>query len=493
MSASTLVSAMFALLALCAAGLNVWLFAQRPREPSHLWLAVAAAGVVWLGTGYAALYCADTLAEAERAQLVALTAALPIVIGFSRFTTAFLQTQPGPLLGIAPLYTLAFVLLPTTYPPFFFTGEMVERRVEPFGDHYLQAGLTPAAVVVLILFIPLFGELVRHYLRNRDRIEGARLLAFALLFWGLCAATDILAFLGWLPTMHGMALGFCVFAFLFTGLLMRRFVAASTRVEASAEALALEVEERTRQLREKDLELAHGARMATVGALAAGLAHEINDPIAFASSNLNHLAGSWRTTDSATFDEVLGETRDGVERVRRVVSELLRLARRAETPEGPVDLREVVASILPIVQPEARWRARITTQLDPVPPVRGEERLLGQVVLNLVVNALHSIPEGQPERYTVRIETRFREGLVMLRVEDDGPGIAAEALPHLFDPFAPPRADLDGAELGLAVTHQLVARHRGRIDVETAPHGTSFTVELPPAPLEQETGAEAMP
>ena len=341
--------------------------------------------------------------------------------------------------------------------------------------------------------MPLFGELVGHYLRNRDRIEGARPLAFALAFWALCTTTDILAFLGWMPTIHGMAFGFCVFAFLFTGLLMRRFVAASSRVEASAEALALEVEERTRQLREKDLELAHGARMATVGALAAGLAHEINDPIAFASSNLNHLAGSWRTTDGVTFDEVLGETRDGVERVRRVVSELLRLARRAETPEGPVDLREVVASILPIIQPEARWRARITTQLDPVPPVRGEERLLGQVVLNLVVNALHSIPEGQPERYTVRIETRFREGLVMLRVEDDGPGIAPEALPHLFDPFAPPRADLDGAELGLAVTHQLVARHRGRIDVETGPQGTSFTVELPPAPLEHEAGVETSP
>jgi signal transduction histidine kinase len=182
-----------------------------------------------------------------------------------------------------------------------------------------------------------------------------------------------------------------------------------------------------------------------------------------------------------------------VERVRRVVSELLRLARRAESPEGPVDLRQVVTSILPIVQPEARWRARITTQLDPVPPVRGEERLLGQVVLNLVVNALHSLPENQPERYTVRIETRFREGLVVLRVQDDGPGIEKEALPHLFDPFAPPRADLGGTELGLAVTHQLVSRHRGRIDVETSAQGTSFTVELPPAPLEDDAGLEASP
>lgn len=493
MGAASLISAMFALLALCAAGLNVWLFAQRPREAAHLWLAVAAAGAVWLASGYAALYDAETLLEAQRAQLVALTAALPIVIGFSRFTNAFLQTKPGKLQRIAPIYTLSFVLLPTIHPPLFFSGEVALRSVEPFGESYVQASLTPLAVVVFSLFLPLFAELVRHYASNRDRIEGARPLAFALAFWALCAGMDILAFLGWLPAMHGMALGFCCFAFLFTGLLMRRFVAAASRVEASAEALQVEVEERTRLLREKDLELAHGARMATVGALAAGLAHEINDPIAFASSNLNHLAGSWRTTDVTGFDEVLGETRDGVERVRRVVSELLRLARRAESPEGPVDLRQVVMSILPIVQPEARWRARITTQLDPVPPVRGEERLLGQVVLNLVVNALHSLPENQPERYTVRIETRFREGLVVLRVQDDGPGIEKEALPHLFDPFAPQRADLGSTELGLAVTHQLVSRHRGRIDVETSAQGTSFTVELPPAPLEEDTGLEASP
>jgi signal transduction histidine kinase len=493
MGVASLVSAMFALLALFAAGLNIWLFAQRPRERAHLWLAVAAAGVVWLASGYAALYDAETLLEAQRAQLVALTSALPIVIGFSRFTNAFLQTQPGRLQRYAPAFTLAVVLLVTLHPPLFFTGEVVVRRIEPFRESYPQGQLTPLAALVMAMFLPLFGEMVRHYLRNREGIDGARPLAFALVFWALCALTDILAFLGWMPTLHGMALGFCCFAFLFTGLLMRRFVAAASRVEASAEALALEVEERTRLLREKDLELAHGARMATVGALAAGLAHEINDPIAFASSNLNHLAGSWRSTDAAGFDEVLNETRDGIERVRRVVSELLRLARRAESPEGPVDLRQVVASVLPIVQPEARWRARLVTQLDWVPPVRGEERLLGQVVLNLLVNALHALPEGQPERHSVRIETRFREGQVVLCVQDDGPGIEKEALPHLFDPFAPPRAELGGAELGLAVTHQLVSRHRGRIDVETGPQGTRFTVELPPAPLEDAAGLEASP
>jgi signal transduction histidine kinase len=486
MSAASLLSATLALLALCAAALNLWLFAQRPREVAHLWLAVAAAGVVWLASGYAALYDAESLAEAQRAQTVAITAALPIVVGFARFTTAFLQAPPGPLLRFAPAYALAFVLVPTLHPPFFFSGQAISARVGPFGDSYVMATLSPLAAVVLAPFLPLFAELVLHYLKNRHRVEGARPLAYALLFWALCAASDIAAFQGWLPSLHGMAVGYCSFAFLFTALLMRRFVGAAARLEVSTEARELEVEERTRQLREKDLELAHGARMATVGALAAGLAHEINDPIAFASSNLSHLARSWRSLDTTGFDEVLSETRDGVERVRRVVSELLRLARRGEGPEGPVDLRRIVESILPIVQPEARWRAQITTRLDPVPAVRGEERLLGQVVLNLVVNALRSIPEGQPERHTVRIETRLRDGCVVLRVSDDGPVIPAEVLPHLFDPFAPARAGMDGAELGLAVTYQLVARHRGRIGVETSALGTVFEVELPQSAPEAE-------
>ena len=123
--------------------------------------------------------------------------------------------------------------------------------------------------------------------------------------------------------------------------------------------------------------------------------------------------------------------------------------------------------------------------------MRGEERLLGQVVLNLVVTALRSIPEGQPERHTVSIETHFREGSVVLRVLHDGPAIAAAALPHLFDPFAAQRADLDGTELGLAVTHQLVNRHRGRIDVESGPDGTYFEVALPPAVLDADAADAA--
>jgi signal transduction histidine kinase len=480
MGPAALLTASFALLAFCAAIFNLWIFAQRPRERAHLWLAVAAAGVSWLAAGACALYGADTLTRAQEAQLVSLTGALPIVIGFKRFTEAFLQTRSGPLLRIAPYYALAVVLVPTLEPSIFFSGE-VGRAHGPFGESYVFAVLTPVSGLVMLGFMPVFAELIWTYAKNpRHRTDG-RLLAVALAIWSLCTVNDIAVNHVGFRSIHLMSFGFLVFACIFTGILMRRFVEANARLEASAEALQAEVDERTRRLRESDLALAHGARMATVGTLAAGLAHEINDPIAFVSSNLNQITRTWRTTDPGTFDEVLAESREGVERVRKVVSELLRLARRAEAPEGPVDLCRVVESILPIVRAESRWRARIATQLERVPLVRGEERLLGQVVLNLVVNALRSIPEGRPDAHEVKIETRFCEGAVVLRVHDDGPELAPHVLPRLFDPFAPPRPEAGGAELGLAVTHQLVARHRGRIDVETGLRGTTFSVHLPPA------------
>jgi signal transduction histidine kinase len=484
MSPAGLVTASFALLALCLAIFNLWIYAQRPREGAHLWLAVAATGAAWLAAGSSALYGASDLEGAQKAQLMAFASALPITVGFVRFTEAYLRQPVGPLLRLTPLYTAAVVLVPTLEPSWFFTGDAIAARVEPFGQPYVLAALSPLAIVAFAGFLPVFVEQIWTYARSPVLAQEARPLSIALAIWCACTVNDITAFLGIHHGPHLMSLGFCVFACLFTALLLRRFVEASARVEASAEALRAEVDERTRRLRESDLAVAHGSRMATVGALATGLAQDIREPIDVVTNNLNQLTGRWHDTESRDFERLLDETRESVERVRRVVSELLRLARRAEGPEGPVDLSRVVESILPIVGPESRWRARIATELHPVPPVLGEERLLGQIVLNLVVNALRSIPTGAPESHEVRIETRFADGAVLLRVHDDGPTLSPERVPGLFDPFAAPRAEGESPELGLAVTHQLVARHRGRIDVESGARGTTFSVHLPPAASE---------
>jgi signal transduction histidine kinase len=483
MSPAALYAWSFVLVALCLAVFNLWIYAQRPREAAHLWLAVAAAGAGWLATSASALYGANTLAEAQRAQLICFASALPMAVGFLRFTEAYLKRPASPLLRLAPLYTAAVVLVPTLEPAWFYTGRALAARVEPFGQQYVLAEFSTLATVAMVAFLPIFAEQIWTYARSPVAGREARHLSIALAVWSVCAVNDISALLGLHHGPHLMALGFCVFACMFTALLLRRFVGASARIEASAEALQAEVDERTRRLRESDLAVAHGARMATMGALASGLAQDIRDPIRLVTGNLDALARHWHDTAGPELDALLEQAREGVERVHRVVSELLRLARRPEGPEGPVDLGRVIESILPIVGPESRRRARIATRLDPVPPVQGEERLLGQIVLNLIVYALRSIPAGEPDAHEVRVETRFSEGAVLLRVHDDGPPIPHEQLPRLFDPFAAARAE-DGPELGLAVTHQLVAHHRGRIDVETGDQGTTFSVHLPPAAAE---------
>jgi signal transduction histidine kinase len=130
---------------------------------------------------------------------------------------------------------------------------------------------------------------------------------------------------------------------------------------------------------------------------------------------------------------------------------------------------------------EPASRARIVPDLAPVPPVAGDARLLGQLVLRLVQNALEAAPESDGAHSRVSVSTAFEDGCVRLRVRDAGPGIPADALPRIFDPFFSTKSSDRNPGLGLAVSRQIVSRHRGRIAVATGAEGTTFTVDLPPA------------
>ncbi len=479
MSISALITGAFAVFALCAAAFNLWLYWLRPRESAHLWLAVSALGMMWLGAGMAAMQQASTLAEAMRAQLVTVSGALPVVIGFLRFSSIFVGLRFAWLEWTCGAYALVAVLALNLDPQLFFTGE---TRVAAglFGERHIEAGLAPPFLSLMPGFAGMFIAVLLIYVKGRAKLESRRLLLGSIVVFTLCGLNDAATGAGVYQAPMLVPLGFGVFALGFTGMLVNRFVSAMERVELSASELHQVVEERTRALREKELELTHGARMATVGVLASGLAHEINNPVAFVTSNLRHLAESWRQSDVSSFDEVIGDTREGVDRIRRVVADLLRISRRGADDEVAVDLVRVIEGVLPVVQHEARWRARVTRALTPVPAVLGSEPMLSQIVLNLLVSALRSIPEGKPEENQVSIATYFEDGSVWLRVHDSGPPFRPDELANcgqaLFDP-------LGEASFGLAVTQQLVSRHRGRIDIRSDAGGNRFLVELPPAPV----------
>jgi len=262
--------------------------------------------------------------------------------------------------------------------------------------------------------------------------------------------------------------------------LVQSFVRSMKQAEQYASDLSASVEERGEELRRKERQLVHGERLAALGTLAAGVAHEINDPLAFVSSNLNRVEEIWSDpAERRDVPEILDECHDGLARLRGTVDELLRLARRRESETVRIDLAELVASVVPLVRAEGRFRARWTEFLNAVPPVRGDPGLLAQVALQLLLNAVRSVPEGAPGAHRIHVSTSSEGGRACLRVQDSGPPIPAAHLPQIFDPFGPLATEPDAPRLALAVTHQIVTSHGGEIEVESDAGGTLVSVSFP--------------
>jgi PAS domain S-box-containing protein len=228
------------------------------------------------------------------------------------------------------------------------------------------------------------------------------------------------------------------------------------------------------------------SRLAGLGTLAAGVAHEINNPLSYVVSNLAHLTnhlsripdrdGSLR----AEVLEPLAEAEDGARRVRDIVRQLGAFA-RADEGSGPVDPARVLRGALAVAGNEVRHRARIVTAIEPTPPVVASESRLGQVFLNLLVNAAQAIPDGSAEQHEIRVTLSGRGADVVLEVADTGNGMSAETRARIFEPFFTTRAP-GGSGLGLAIAHSIVTRLGGRIEVESSPgEGSVFRVVLPAA------------
>jgi signal transduction histidine kinase len=343
--------------------------------------------------------------------------------------------------------------------------------------------MSPLGAFASAGLVAFFLYWVAPYGRSRHRTDPAvRPLLAPCFLWLSFGVNDFLVSLGLYEAPYLLVYGYLALVVGISLVLVRRFVDTMDEVERLAGNLHVLVEARSAELRQKDLQLAQGEKMAAIGTLAAGIAHEINNPMAFVTSNLNRLEELWlKPEDAEDVEAILAECREGTARVRAIVSNLLQVARRGEGRSERVDLCGVVRSVLPIVQHEARFRAELRAELSPVSAVTGDAGLLGQVVLNLVLNALQSIVEGAPSRNRVVISTCEAGGLVQLRVEDTGSGIPSDVLPKIFDPFFTTKESGRGTGLGLAISYQIVSQHGGRIDVESSRSGSRFTVELPAA------------
>jgi signal transduction histidine kinase/CheY-like chemotaxis protein len=240
--------------------------------------------------------------------------------------------------------------------------------------------------------------------------------------------------------------------------------------------------------------LALSDRMASVGTLATGVAHEINNPLTYIMTNL---ACALEMVDegSAGRDsivELLREAAEGAERVRRVVRDLQTFARPQQDDVESLDPRTVIDSSINMAWNEIRHRAQLVKDYGPLPNVRVNRARLGQVILNLLINAAQAIPEGDVERHQVRIHTRTDpQGRVVIEVSDTGCGLSPEARTRMFEPFFTTKPVGVGTGLGLSICHSIVTSQGGSIEAESPPGGGCLMrITLPPAPEVQQQDLE---
>jgi PAS domain S-box-containing protein len=230
-------------------------------------------------------------------------------------------------------------------------------------------------------------------------------------------------------------------------------------------------------------------RMASMGALAAGVAHEINNPLAFVLNNVTYVerlltapgATALPAGDVEELHRALQETREGVLRMRDIVRDLRLFSRVDDAGPRWVDLEKVLTSAALLAGGEARERARLVRVTGPAPRVYGPEGRLLQVFVNLLVNAAQALPEGQAERHEIRLRTGTdASGRALVEVSDTGCGIPPEVMPRLFEPFFTTKPVGQGTGLGLSICHGIVSALGGRIEVESeVGRGSTFRVLLP--------------
>jgi len=224
-------------------------------------------------------------------------------------------------------------------------------------------------------------------------------------------------------------------------------------------------------------------RLTSMGTLAAGVAHEINNPLTFIMGNLAYLAGELETTageQGRELRQVVDEAQQGAERVRRIVRELRVFARGDDNTVGPMDMRQTLDQSIVMARTEIRHKARLVKTYEDVPQVNANAGKLGQVFLNLLVNAAQALPNGAAIHNEIQVRCFLKAEQVVVEVEDTGPGIPEEVLGRIFEPFFTTKPIGEGTGLGLAICHGIVTGLGGTIDVTSEIGvGTIFRVAMP--------------
>ena len=259
------------------------------------------------------------------------------------------------------------------------------------------------------------------------------------------------------------------------------FLLKPAEVEILTHRVSLLVERR-RMLAERNglqAQLMQTDRMAALGMLAAGVVHEINNPLTYVLSNLEYLEDQPEL--STEVKQIIGETRHGARQMASVVNHIKTFAHHGEAVRTRTDVTSLVEGTLKMSAVLIRQRAQLTREMGPIPDVEGLEFQLAQVFLNLLVNASQAIPEGAASKNEVKVRLSTNAaGEAVVEVTDTGAGMAPEVLRKMFQPFFTTKPRGVGTGIGLTICKNIVESHGGRIEIEsTVGRGSTFRVVLP--------------
>jgi two-component system sensor histidine kinase HydH len=229
-------------------------------------------------------------------------------------------------------------------------------------------------------------------------------------------------------------------------------------------------------IRALEAEMARGERLATVGNLAAAVAHEIRNPLSAVSMGLQRLRAEFEPAEREEYLRMVDLVQGEVRRLNGIVEEFLSLARPIRLSLGPVPVADLVGEVGQLIEPQARAAGIVVEQEIPAPlgEVAADRDRLKQVLLNLVLNAIEAMPAGG----RLTLGATISGSAPVLTVADTGSGIAPELLPRVFEPYVTTKTR--GLGLGLAIARRIVEAHGGRIEAESrAGQGTRFRITLP--------------
>lgn len=263
-------------------------------------------------------------------------------------------------------------------------------------------------------------------------------------------------------------------------------------------------------LKQQQNQLVSSERMASLGVMAAGIAHEINNPIGFVSSNLNTIKEAFNDIQDfievleqqldvnpndavvqkirealdkfdiayllEDFGELSKETLEGLDRVKQIIADLKSFAREDSGDMQELDVNDCLRGALNILNNQLKYHAIVDVSYGELPAIKGFYGKLSQVFINLIANANQAVED----QGSIKIETCCKDNSLYISVEDDGPGISSDHIDQLFTPFFTTKPVGEGTGLGLSISQGVVEEHGGTIEVSSTPgEGACFTVVLP--------------